>query len=111
MIAPEGQRHLPRMTDQTEPGHIRAAVDIELQHPFARQAIQREHRLDGRPHIAVRRQAPLQRRGDHSRSQPLGEHQRVSGHGAGIRLHALWVDGPGHGVAELDLVIGDAVPA
>ena len=48
-------RHLARMADQAEAGDVGAAVHVEAQHRLAGAAIQRQHRLDRRLDVLIRR--------------------------------------------------------
>ena len=99
------------MADEAESGHIRAAVDVELEHSLTGRPVQREHGIDGRLNVSVGREPPLERGRDHARPQALGEHERIPDHCAGVRLHALGIDSAGHRIAELDFLIGDTVAA
>src|SRR5262249_55162399 len=102
---------LSRVTDEAESGHIRAPVYIELEHSLTCCTVQREHRIDGRVHVSVRRKSPLESCRYHTGSEALGEDERIAGDCAGVRLHALWIYRAGDGIAELDLLVGDAVAA
>jgi hypothetical protein len=106
-----GQRHFARVADQAEAGDIGAAVDLVTQHFLASRAIQREHGNNRRGHIRLLRDAALQGGSDHAGADAFGEDQRVAGARPGVGLDAQGVNGPGHGVAEFDLVIRHAVAA
>ena len=97
------------MSDQTKASDIGDTVGVELEHRFAGGAIELQHRFAGRFDIGFARDAAFQCGRNHAGTDPLCQHQGVAGAGACVGLDALGMDGSGDGVAELDLVVGDAV--
>ena len=64
-----GQRHLARVADQAEAGHVRAAVHVEAQHALAGAPVQRQHGIDGGRHVRFRGDAALRARSRSRRSR------------------------------------------
>ena len=97
-----------------KPGDVRAGMDgIRRQglQDFAGAAIEPDHRRHGRRDQRLRRAPDLQRRRDDAGAERLGQKQHVARTGAGVAPDAIRVHLAGHGVAELDLLILDGVPA
>ena len=131
------ERHLARVADQAEAGDVgyrvhrtarsqghglrsltvaartlpSAVLLGEAHHHLARLPVERFHGLNRRRDAFLRRLPLFERGRDDAGAEALGQDQGVAGLGARVGQHARRVYGSGDGIAELDLLVGNAVPA
>src|SRR5581483_4644752 len=99
------------MAQQAEARDIRGRMDSKLQRNFAGVAIEHAHGFYGRPSRELARAVLLDGGADDPCAQALRENQLVSGLRRGVGKHTLRVNQPRNGIAELDFLVADAVPA
>src|SRR5258708_32887154 len=101
------------MTDQAKAGDIGHGVNAEFSplNYFRRCFVKRSHRLNCAIDACLFGLAFFYRRGDHARTQRLGEDESISGLGASVGKDLLWVADSGGGESELGFLTADAVAA
>ncbi len=97
--------HLERVPYQAEPGDIGACVDVEAPHDLRGTAVQLQHRLQLGFFRFLRRHTGLDGGRDDAGTERLREHKSIPGPDAPVRDDLVRVDEPGHGQAELELVV------
>src|SRR5215217_1491300 len=105
-------RHLARLQDvgqvsqQTEPGHVGGGADANPECGSGGAIVQRGHRANCLSHSGLEESVSLEGCCQDPGSQRLGEHQPVTGAGAGVGEHPVRVDlsHNGHTERRLDRV-------
>src|SRR5258708_29547456 len=98
------------MTDQAKAGDIGHGVNAEFSplNYFRRCFVKRSHRLNCAIDPCLFGLAFFYRRGDHARTQRLGEDESISGLGASVGKDLLWVADASDGVSELGFLVAEA---
>ena len=104
-------RHLAAVAHEREARHVRGGVRIEALESLRAVLVQRDHGIRGHLHARLVQELGLVRGGENARAERLREHQGIALARGPVGEHAVEVDEPGDGQAELGLVVVDGVAA
>ena len=104
-------RHLGRVAEEGEAGHVRAGVDAVLHHHVACGLVERRHEADSQRLAVLGQKISLFRRRENADAKRLCKKQHVAGLRAGVREDFVRVDKARHGQPVFRLVVVDRVAA
>lgn len=103
--------NVQRMAEQAKSRDVGGASDAEGHRLTRRVAIERSHGVNRGNGIVRRERAALERRGDESCPEWLGEHERVARPGTTVCEDVVGVNPAGHGESVLQFLVDDGMPA
>ena len=103
--------HLPEMPGQAEPGDVGGRGDAGRGHGLGGGAVEGAHGELGLGQSVGRGPSDLAGEAQRARADGLGQDEQVAGPGLAVHGHLAGIDDAGHGEAELDLAVLDAVAA
>ena len=101
--------HLAQVAEQAEARDVGAGVDAHGQHGFGGVAVQGRHHVGRLAGDRGLDEPALDRRGDDSQPDGLGQHQHVAHLGAAVAQHTVGVNRTGDRQAELGFGVLDGV--